>query len=60
VSSPPQRSEPVTRWRLVAIADYPNRLDVELVAGTTAPAVVRAIEDAARRAGVVLRRSSSS
>jgi cell division ATPase FtsA len=51
-------SEPQLRtvWRLVRVPELAQRLDVELVVDTTAPAVVEAIEAAAERAGVELER----
>jgi hypothetical protein len=47
-----------TVWRIVAIADTAFRLDVPLVVDTTAPAVVEAIEEAASKNGITLKREN--
>jgi hypothetical protein len=49
-----------TAWRLVRVPDFPNRLDIQLVVDTTAPAVVEAIEEAAKRNGIVLERMAGA
>jgi hypothetical protein len=43
-----------TRWRIVGLPDWPNRVDVVLTVDTTAPVVVDAVERAADCAGVEL------
>lgn len=45
-----------TRWRIRAVPDWPNVVNVELVVDTTASPIVDAIERAASRAGVRLER----
>jgi hypothetical protein len=45
-----------TRWRIRAVPDLPQRLDVELIVDTEAPAVIQAIEEAAATNGVQLER----
>lgn len=60
-SPPPRPGEsPRTRWRIVGV-DEPTRrrgLDVELAVDTDAPVVIDAIEEAADRQGVWLKRVS--
>lgn len=43
-------------WRLVRVSELPQRLELELVVDTAAPAIIEAIEAAAERAGVELER----
>jgi len=54
-----QQPLPSTSWRIVAI-DNPSpglrSLRIDLTVGTTAEAVVEAIEEAAERNGIVLQR----
>jgi hypothetical protein len=47
---------PATRWRLTRVPTFPD-LNVALTVDTTAPAVVRAIEQAAADAGIALERT---
>lgn len=47
-----------TIWRLEAVPELPQRLDIKLVVDTTAPAVVEAIEEAAAQNGVLLVRET--
>ena len=48
-------NEPQTVWRIVALEGW-GRLDVRLVVDTTAQSVVSAIERAAERNGIELKR----
>jgi hypothetical protein len=43
-----------TVWRLKAIPSWPTYLDVQVVVDTTAPMVVKAIEQAAEAHGIEL------
>jgi hypothetical protein len=45
-----------TVWRIVRVPNWSGRLSVELVVDTSAERVVRAIEQAARQAGIELER----
>jgi hypothetical protein len=47
---------PQTQWRLTQIPDVPQALEITLAVDTTAPAVVRAVEEAAFKYGVKLER----
>ena len=46
----------ITRWRLRTVPNLMAILDVRMVVDTDAPHVVDAIEEAARRNGIVLQR----
>jgi hypothetical protein len=45
-----------TRWLILHVPDWPSRLSVELSVDTVSKSVVEAIEQAAERNGIELRR----